>query len=211
MTGFPEWNFPAFDEARTRLRAAGFAVVCPAELDRSAGFDETDERREAWTVELGREAARRDARAISHVDAVAVLAGWEKSRGARVELELARWIGLPVVAAEDPSFDVTYTVDRFLAGRGGSESVRRGMLEEAAELVDGDRNASYGDPRQDFSRTASLWTVYLEGRTVIEPHDVAAMMALLKLSRIRWAPGKRDSWVDLAGYAACGWDCARDD
>ena len=81
------------------------------------------------------------------------------------------------------------------------------MLAEAASLVDGDRNAQYGDPRQDFLRTAAMWTAYLG--TEVHPHDVAAMMALLKVSRIRWSPDKRDSWVDLAGYAACGWDCAR--
>ena len=80
------------------------------------------------------------------------------------------------------------------------------MLAEAASLVDGDRNAQYGDPRQDFQRTAVMWGAYLG--VDIEPHDVAALMAILKVSRIRWSPGKRDSWVDLAGYAACGWHCA---
>lgn len=86
-------------------------------------------------------------------------------------------------------------------------SVRRELLEGAADLVDGDRNNQYGDPRQDFQRTAALWNTYL-GIEDIEPHDVAAMMALLKLSRIRWSPLKEDSWMDLAGYAACGWHCA---
>lgn len=88
-------------------------------------------------------------------------------------------------------------------------SARRDILMEAADLVDGDRNAQYGDPRQDFQRTATMWSAYLGAQ--IAPHDVAAMMAMLKLSRIRWSPGKRDSWADLAGYAACGWDCARPD
>ena len=83
-------------------------------------------------------------------------------------------------------------------------SRRREMLDEAADLVDGSRNVSYGDPSADFRRTGNLWTTYLDGKTQIDPHDVAAMMALLKLSRIRWSPEKRDSWVDLAGYAACG-------
>jgi hypothetical protein len=32
------------------------------------------------------------------------------------------------------------------------------------------------------------------------------MMSLLKISRLSWDPTKRDSWVDLAGYAACGYD-----
>lgn len=88
-------------------------------------------------------------------------------------------------------------------------SARRDILNEAADLVDGDRNAQYGDPRQDFQRTAEMWGAYLG--VPVAPHDVAALMCLLKVSRIRWSPAKRDSWADLAGYAACGWDCARPD
>jgi hypothetical protein len=83
---------------------------------------------------------------------------------------------------------------------------RRSMLEEADSLVNGDRNVDYGDPIDDFRRTAGMWGHYLG--MALDPHDVAAMMAMLKLSRIRWSPGKRDNWVDLAGYAACGYDCS---
>lgn len=83
---------------------------------------------------------------------------------------------------------------------------RASILFGAEELVNGSRNAQYGDPRQDFQRTATMWGAYLG--IEVQPHDVAALMALLKVSRIRWSPGKQDSWMDLAGYAACGWDCA---
>lgn len=84
-------------------------------------------------------------------------------------------------------------------------TVRRELLEEAADLVDGDRNAAYGDPRQDFQRTADMWSAYLG--IEVKPQDVAALMIMLKCSRIRWSPERRDSWVDVAGYAACGWHC----
>jgi hypothetical protein len=38
----------------------------------------------------------------------------------------------------------------------------------------------------------------------LTPADVAAMMILMKVSRITTSPGKEDNWVDIAGYAACG-------
>jgi hypothetical protein len=46
----------------------------------------------------------------------------------------------------------------------------------------------------------------MNGRRIFEAHDVAIMMALLKISRLSWEPTKKDSWVDLAGYAACGYE-----
>lgn len=90
---------------------------------------------------------------------------------------------------------------------------RRDLLTEAADLIDGDRNNQYGDPIQDFRCIATMWTAYLHRKTGVDPHfalaphDIAAMMALLKISRISWDHHKRDSWTDLAGYAGCGWDC----
>ncbi len=83
---------------------------------------------------------------------------------------------------------------------------RSKLLHEAEQLVNGDRNNAYGPPNQDFQRTADLWSIYLDGRRIIEAHDVAIMMSLLKISRLSWSPDNRDSWVDLAGYASCGWD-----
>lgn len=86
------------------------------------------------------------------------------------------------------------------------QNTRARILQTAEGLVNGDRNVQYGDPRADFQRTADMWSAYLG--VDVAPHDVAALMCLLKVSRIRWSPEKEDSWVDLAGYAACGADCA---
>jgi hypothetical protein len=81
---------------------------------------------------------------------------------------------------------------------------RTEILTQADQLINGDRNNQYGEPHQDFTRTALMWTAYLDHP--IHAHDVAALMALLKLSRIAWQPNKQDSWIDLAGYAACGYE-----
>lgn len=92
---------------------------------------------------------------------------------------------------------------------------RREILEEAITLINGDRNNHYGDPVDDFATTATMWQAYLERVSMarghqfdIEPHDVAIMMCLVKISRIAQSPEKRDHWADLAGYAGCGYDCS---
>lgn len=79
---------------------------------------------------------------------------------------------------------------------------REEALNEVARCVLQDRNASYGSPENNFSRVAKLWTAYFD-RT-FGPHDVAAMLALLKIARLSDNPTHMDSWVDLAGYAVCG-------
>ncbi len=90
-------------------------------------------------------------------------------------------------------------------------NTRSAVLAEADRLVNGERNVDYGDPIADFARTADFWTTYLSSvrglASPLEAHDVAVLMALLKISRIAWSPDKEDHWVDLAGYAACGADC----
>lgn len=95
---------------------------------------------------------------------------------------------------------------------------RKQVLLEAANLIVGDRNDDYGDPYDDFGMTANLWHLYLTriinrncGTLTLNPHDVAVMMILLKISRLSWTPNKKDHWVDIAGYTGCGWDCVTRD
>jgi len=83
---------------------------------------------------------------------------------------------------------------------------RAELLERAESIVNGARNVQYGDPKADFRRTAALWSAYLG--VEIQPFQVAILMALLKISRLAWSPDHADNWLDLAGYAACGYDCS---
>lgn len=78
---------------------------------------------------------------------------------------------------------------------------RLDTLKAAAECVCGSREEDYGSPEDNFAVIAALWTAYTG--TDITPKDVAMMMALLKIARAK-AGGKPDTYVDLAGYAACG-------
>lgn len=81
---------------------------------------------------------------------------------------------------------------------------RQTILDEAANCVNVDRNEQYGEPKDSFETIAAMWTVYLNGRSVISAADVAAMMALLKTARISGGQAKTDNWVNVAGYAECG-------
>lgn len=86
---------------------------------------------------------------------------------------------------------------------------RRALLLQAADTIDGDRNDTYGGPESSFTVIAALWNEYLRATSPgpIRPHDVAVMLTLLKIARIAGSGGThKDSWLDLAGYAACGWE-----
>jgi hypothetical protein len=83
-----------------------------------------------------------------------------------------------------------------------AETEREYILEKAREIITKDRNSHYGTPEANFTMIAQLWTAYLNRD--LEPHDVAAMMALMKIARVTTSPGQEDHWIDLAGYAACG-------
>ena len=83
---------------------------------------------------------------------------------------------------------------------------RQEVLTAAADCVLRNREADYGTPEQNFQNIASLWNTYIyaiDHRSLFA-HDVAALLALLKIARIASGNGKADNWVDLAGYAACG-------
>lgn len=79
---------------------------------------------------------------------------------------------------------------------------RAEILDRAKQIV-AERNNSYGKPEDNFERIARLWNAHLENRTVIQPwsplkpHDVAIMLACVKLARICEDPRKADNWIDL--------------
>lgn len=85
---------------------------------------------------------------------------------------------------------------------------RKDVLAAAEKCVCGDREQDYGSPERNFEVIAGFWATYLKACGVdidfLESHDVAAMLALLKIARITSGHAKADNWIDLAGYAACG-------
>lgn len=124
--------------------------------------------------------------------------------------EIARYFGFEVIEDDTPT--IAEAVEE------NSEDVkhrltRADILHAAEKCVCGQRETDYGTPEDNFKAIAELWEAYLNkactrGVNVrVEAKDVAAMMALLKIARIAAGGGKADSWIDLAGYAACGAEC----
>jgi len=80
---------------------------------------------------------------------------------------------------------------------------RDDILKEAMRIINTDRNSDYGDAKENFDNTAKLWSAYTGYE--LGAVDVAVMMMLVKISRIRVSPDKVDHFVDLCGYASlCG-------
>ena len=92
--------------------------------------------------------------------------------------------------------------DEFQAHEAVAKMTRASILDEAKQIVSQDRNLDYGSPEKNCADIAILWSTYLG--VEIKPHDVGAMMILLKISRIKTSPSKEDHWIDVAGYAAVG-------
>lgn len=189
MTGHSEHNFPAFREAASRLEAAGWEVVNPA--DNFGG--RTDLPRESYL--------RADVALLLQCDTVAVLPGWETSLGAKLEYLLARELQMPIFDAETlQSLDSLPNAQVVLSGVRDDESV----LDEAKRITATVRHGDYGHPADDFARTARMWSGILasklrEGEQVTAM-DVPLCMIAVKLAR-QAHRHKRDNLVDIAGYA----------
>lgn len=90
MTGLPNLNFPAFYAEADRLRALGYEVVNPAEINEGV----TD-----WHACL-----RNDLRELLTCDAIVLLPNWHGSKGAHLEVHVAHRVGIAVIDADKVTF-----------------------------------------------------------------------------------------------------------
>jgi hypothetical protein len=84
---------------------------------------------------------------------------------------------------------------------------REVVLTKALAATTTARNKAYGEPEDNFWRIALLWNAYSEciGHRPDQPHDTAIRQILVKIARLAETPTHEDSWVDGAGYFACGY------
>lgn len=83
MTGLPDYNYPAFNECAERLRELGFHVENPAENPVPDCGSYNGYMRMAIAQ-------------LVRCDQVVLLPGWMNSKGARQEVEIARFLEIPL-------------------------------------------------------------------------------------------------------------------
>jgi|TARA_E500000318_G_scaffold18327_1_gene18958 hypothetical protein len=84
----------------------------------------------------------------------------------------------------------------------GQTMKRKEILDTAKGYVTKDRASQHGNMENNFKTIAMYWSVHLG--TPVTAADVAVMMALLKIARIRSNESHADNWIDGCGYLACG-------
>ncbi|CAD6876126.1 DUF4406 domain-containing protein [Methylomonas fluvii] len=88
MTGIPDYNYPLFNAMAERLRAKGFEVENPAENQAPACGSWAGYMRLALSQ-------------LMTCEVVAFLPNWEASRGARLEYQVAKELGLKICLVDD--------------------------------------------------------------------------------------------------------------
>ncbi|CAN5834320.1 hypothetical protein BH11GEM2_BH11GEM2_40440 [soil metagenome] len=92
MRGYPEHNFPAFNQSAARFRSLGWFVENPVDIGAALANNNPEVP--------GGEYLRADVRVICECSAIALLPAWERSTGARAEVALGISIGLTFYDAE---------------------------------------------------------------------------------------------------------------
>jgi hypothetical protein len=103
MTGYENHNFPAFHGAAERMRASGLEVVNPADHGVVDGLGWADYMR--W-----------DLVKLAGCHSVYVLPGWQKSKGASLEVAIAQALGMPVFTVEGAPVQVGDQENTYAAG-----------------------------------------------------------------------------------------------
>jgi hypothetical protein len=108
MTGIPDLNFPLFNAEAARLRALGYEVVNPAEIN--GGADElvaTANMTKEQLAQHWRNCMKRDIPALLECDGLALLPGWIDSKGARLEVHIAQQFDMPVSMAREFQMNIS--------------------------------------------------------------------------------------------------------
>lgn len=108
MTGFPAYNHKAFYDARAEWMGRGWEVETPFDANSRVWERHFGRPFDAYndTCDYGdpilKEMFAEDVKVLLSSDVMAVLDGWENSKGATLEYQIASQFGIPVVLASHP-------------------------------------------------------------------------------------------------------------
>lgn len=77
---------------------------------------------------------------------------------------------------------------------------RTEILNKAIEIINKDRQITHGKPEDSFANIANLWSAYLD--KVLSVTDVAMLMTLMKIARVKNNNYLDDNFIDICGYSA---------
>jgi hypothetical protein len=108
MTGIPQFNYPKFHRIAKELRDAGYNVISPVEEDTQEYQTQAMASKDGLHGADGKFAGltwgdilSKDVKLVADkVDGVVVMDGWEKSRGARLEVFVANLSGRTISVYE---------------------------------------------------------------------------------------------------------------
>lgn len=83
MTGYEDFNYPAFEAAAAALRDAGLKILSPHEVPWPEGHVEMTQET-LWSIMM-----EETGKLLGQCGGIILLKGWPQSRGAREELKLA--------------------------------------------------------------------------------------------------------------------------
>lgn len=103
MRGYPDMNAKAFDAAERYFLGRGYDVYNPSRMDSEIALQDEQPGRAFY--------ARRDLEAVIRADKIALLRGWEASKGAMAEAYLAQWMEKEAYYQRPPVFGATDCLD----------------------------------------------------------------------------------------------------
>ena len=83
---------------------------------------------------------------------------------------------------------------------------RTDILDAARQAITVDRAATHGEAENTFGLIAAYWSAHLDCE--VTAGDVAQLMVLFKVARMKANPGHADNYVDAVGYAAIAGELA---
>jgi len=120
-------------------------------------------------------------------------------------------IRLPVHTTEQVAgVDADYAYELTKGGKPPKKSTytRSSVLDTAKQYVTEDREATHGEMEDNFQSIGMLWEQYFSYEWSFSPTDVAVMMALLKIARLKSNKDNPDNYIDACGYMACAGELA---